>query len=274
VTPPPHLPHTHPPPSSSGAVAVAITLRATHPFPTTPHLPAHTQARTMPSTTKFCSMRRRAVACRFHWAAPWATCVAREARCMLTLSDASHLASLVLASDGHVYDAMELQRWLDRCARTGRAPEVVPSLPISRVQAARCVTAISLLWDTYGTVCKWTYLGRARVRQCARASRTLGRIIGTGVARRTRAWTRRCAMWCRLATAPPARNAYTQTRVQIVEPAHASSSSAGRFRRCRPLRRSETSAFEAYCPRPSPKKMCAQDLTKHAHNPHTFSSAL
>ena len=53
--------------------------------------------------------------------------------CLLTCNDTFTLIHCVLASDGRMYDASSLQKWLCLRKRQGETLEVIPNCPIENV---------------------------------------------------------------------------------------------------------------------------------------------
>ena len=53
--------------------------------------------------------------------------------CLLSCEDLSVLDFTVLASDGYVYNALQLQKWVSMCIREVRQVQIVPGKPITWV---------------------------------------------------------------------------------------------------------------------------------------------
>lgn len=74
--------------------------------------------------------------------------------CLITLCEAKHILTPVIASDGRIYDAMALQNWLQMHSKLATHPHVVPGCPINHVDvalwphavAACLCNCVRLLW--------------------------------------------------------------------------------------------------------------------------------
>lgn len=70
--------------------------------------------------------------------------------CYLTMREIKHIRCPVEANDGFVYDAVNLQRWLNICVKNGREASVIPEKPITHISPIRVCSLGSRL-DRYVT---------------------------------------------------------------------------------------------------------------------------